>query len=463
MRSLVAKLTISFGAVALLASLLTATGARYLVLGFFEEYRIARQVTLLEEGARELASFYREQGGWTGVEQSLSQLFTSFKSEGMHSRGDGSGPPPRYVLRLDLVDAAGARVSGAGPSITAHEEDEVRLRRFPITVQGRQVGTLVASMPARLPFSEAESGFARGITTAALATGLIGTGLAAAMGLMVARRFTAPLHSLGQAADRLARRDLGARAPEEGDEEVANLAANFNRMAAELERQDQLRRNLTADLSHELRTPVTIMRGQLESILEGALEPSPEVLLSLQDEIIRISRLLEDLQSLTRAEAGQLSLHREPRAVESLLADAVTAFGPAYAANGVSLTWHAESDLPPVLIDRDRIRQVIANLLANALRHTPEGGSVSLSASGAGGPWVAISVTDSGEGIPADELPRVFERFYRIEKSRSRSTGGSGLGLAIARGLVEAHGGQIGVESPSEGGTRFIFTLPASE
>lgn len=285
------------------------------------------------------------------------------------------------------------------------------------------------------------------------------------MGGVMFRRLGMPLAEVMAAADAVAEGDLSVRVQEHRPGEFGGLARSFNRMATELERAEQQRRNLTADVAHELRTPLHIIQGNLEGVLDGVYEATPEHITATLDETRLLARLVSDLQTLSLAEAGQLPLYPVETLVADLLADVQTSFaGPAAAAN-ITLA----IDIPPgseklsLVVDADRMEQVLSNLVANALRHTPERGRVTLSASPTP-EGVRLTVSDTGSGIPPDELPYIFDRFWRGEKSRTRQDGaGSGLGLAIARQLVQAHGGHITVESQPGQGTTFTLDLPQNE
>jgi signal transduction histidine kinase len=230
-------------------------------------------------------------------------------------------------------------------------------------------------------------------------------------------------------------------------------------MSDDLERAEKLRRNLVADTAHELRTPLSNIRGYLEAIRDDVVKPDTKTINLLYEEVTLLTRLVEDLQDLALAEANQLKLVRQPENIKGILEQAVSAAGAQALSKGVSLLASFGSGLPLCDIDAQRIKQVLHNLLDNAIVHTPPAGTVTVDATDQGA-WVEISVTDTGEGIPAEDLPNIFERFYRVDKSRSRSTGGHGLGLTIARRLVEAHGGIINAQSEPGKGARFSFTIP---
>jgi len=271
-----------------------------------------------------------------------------------------------------------------------------------------------------------------------------------------------PIGVLAGAARRLGHGDLSQRVRLQGEGEVASLAEAFNSMAADLEYAEQLRRNMVADVAHELRTPLSNIRGYLEAMRDGIIEPDAAAMRSLNEEASLLSRLVNELQELSLAEAGELKLVYQAEDITKLVNQAVLPWQRQVAAKEISLSLDLPDDLPLVTIDWQRVNEVLHNLLENAVAHTPKGGAIKVTAS-ARGKWLEVSVSDTGEGIPAEDLPHIFERFYRVDKSRARATGGSGLGLTIARRLVEAHGGRITVESKLGKGSRFSFTLPVAE
>jgi signal transduction histidine kinase len=269
----------------------------------------------------------------------------------------------------------------------------------------------------------------------------------------VVRRLAAPVGDLIEASGRIEAGDFSTRVEETGPREVRALARAFNSMSAKLEETEQQRRSALADVSHELRTPLTVIQGNLEALLDGVYPADPAHLEPILAETRLLERLIDDLRTLTLAEAGSLVLHREPTDIRTLLTDAAASYQSQAGQAGTSLAVTAADDLPILDIDPARIREVISNLLTNALRHTPRGGKVELWAALAGD-RVEVTVRDTGSGIPADQLERIFDRFYR-----SPDSPGSGLGLPIAKSLVEAHGGAIDATSEMGAGTIIRFTL----
>lgn len=290
-----------------------------------------------------------------------------------------------------------------------------------------------------------------------------------ALAVRTFRRVTTPLANVMAAADAVATGNLSIRVPERGADDFGRLAQSFNQMVTELERNDQQRRNLTADVAHELRTPLHIIQGNLEGILDGVYEATPEHINATLEETRHLARLVDDLRTLSLAESGQLPLVRASVDVQDLLADVVVSFGAQAELKGIGLQvasseWRRTGmeNEEEYLIEADagRLNQVLSNLVMNALRHTPTGGQITLAAERQGD-FVQIRVCDTGEGIAPADLPFLFDRFWRGDRARTHTEGvGSGLGLAIARQLIQAHGGQIAVESTVGEGTTFTIHLP---
>jgi signal transduction histidine kinase len=308
----------------------------------------------------------------------------------------------------------------------------------------------------------------RSASAVSVTVALVGSLLAAlAVSGYVTRRIAGPAVRLASAAQQLARGryDTRVTSPAIGAE-FATLTDSFNAMAARLETVESTRRRLLADLGHEMRTPIATLDGYLEGLEDGVLAATPETLAVLRTQTARLTRLAEDLSAVSRAEEHQLELHPEPIEAAELVAAAIDAAREGYAEKGVTLSAGTGGEaVPAVRVDRDRIGQVLGNLLDNALRHVPAGGHVTVTAAAAGAdrPTATISVVDDGDGIPAEHLPHVFERFYRVDRARDRRHGGSGIGLAIVKAVVEAHGGGVTATSAGPGrGTTITLSLPAA-
>jgi len=276
-------------------------------------------------------------------------------------------------------------------------------------------------------------------------------------------RYGKPLGQIFSAIDSVAEGDLSARVPEDSSPQFGELIKRFNKMVGELERSEQQRRDLTADIAHELRTPLHIIQGNLEGILDGVYEARPKHINDALEETKLLGRLVDDLQTLSLAETGQLPLHKTRFVVADLISDLAASFTSQAASAGVGLKTNVTDAKAEITADYVRLNQVLSNLMTNALRYTPKGGSITLEAATSGGqpPGVQIRVKDTGTGISAEDLPFIFDRFWRGEKSRTREgRSNSGLGLAISRQLIYAHGGTIEARSVMGQGTEFIIELP---
>jgi signal transduction histidine kinase len=396
-----------------------------------------------------LATYHLERQGWAGVESVVDQIGRL------------------YNQRIVLVDPQGLVVADSGGMIEVGAEAEFKPHEaIPIGAGPVLFGAVAvmpqapAPPPGGVPAEdESVSDLSDSINRYLLWGGLLAVGVAGLVTLFMSRRILSPAESLAQAARALSRGDFSQRVYVRSKDEFGELAIAFNAMAADLERTEQLRRNLVADVAHELRTPLSNIQGHLEAIRDGLLPAEPATLDSIYEEVLLLARLVEDLQELTLAEAGQLTLLRQPADVADIARRAAAAAQPPAEARGLTI----ETDIPgqpaTAEVDPERIGQVLRNLLSNAIIHTSAGGRITVELRDEGHE-LQLTVADTGAGIPPDDLPYVFERFYRVDRSRVRATGGAGLGLTIARRLVDAHGGTIGVESELGKGSRFTFTLP---
>jgi signal transduction histidine kinase len=448
LRSLHAKLTWSFIAVALVAMVITVTMAQLAIALRFGDFLAGTRRAQAERLAQVLASWYRETGTWEGVRVQLG-------GPGGHMM------MRRWPERVLVMDARGRLVldSSGGPPPTPAMLERWRRQGEPIVVNGRTVGTVAVPGVVEAGMRTLEAIFTRSVRSAMITGGVLAAGVAAVLGAYLARRLAARLGVFQRAADSIAGRNLAVRVPEDGDDELAALGRAFNLMAGNLQESEKARRNLVADVTHELRTPLSILRGGLESLQDGVIAATPEVVSSLADEALRLSHLVTDLQDLSLAESGHLPLDAGRVDVGELVEGAVSPLRIEAQLRTIRMESELPANLPAVHADAKRSRQVLMNLLTNAIKYTPAGGTITITARASVG-RVAISVIDDGPGIAPGELPHIFNRFYRGDRARSRAEGGTGLGLSIARGYVEAQGGSIWAENLPPRGARFTFELP---
>lgn len=320
-------------------------------------------------------------------------------------------------------------------------------------------GMMNTSQMMRRMMGLPEQRFLRSINQSFWLAGLTAAGVAILLSLLFARQITAPLQKLTRAAKKFAGGDLSQRVPVDSKDEIGELAVAFNSMAENLATNTQLRRQLVADIAHELRTPLTVIQGNLEAIMDKVWEPTPNRIASIYNETFLLGRLVNDLRDLSLAEMGQLKLQKAPIDLINLINQAIELFQPQIQAKGITLKTNLPPSLPLVTLDSQRISQVFYNLFSNAIRYTPSKGRIEIN--GEMKPTkIVISVSDTGSGIPTEDLPQVFNHFYRVDKSRTRASGGSGVGLAIVKYLVEAHGGEVWAESEVGKGSTFYFSLP---
>ena len=444
------KLVLAFVLTALVAVgaigvLVDATVARH-----FQDYLSGSSRPWLQSLALALEEHYASQGSWEGVD-------TLLEGDVVRGRGRGAGQEAARGLQPVLANADGVVLyDGTGREEGARLQPGALERAQPIRAEDRIVGYLLAATGAR------EEQFDANLTRSVIGAGLIAVVAAIVMGLLLTRQALKPLRALRDAARRIGAGDLSYRVPEASGDEIGDLARQFNEMAADLEADETLRRRMMADIAHELRTPLAIMRAQVEALLDGVFALSRENILPIHDAALLLSRLVDDLRDIALADAGRLSLERGEVHVETLIRRVVAGFQRAAEERGLCLRSELPEGLPSVDGDAQRLEQVLGNLLSNALRYTPSGGEIAVHGWPEPG-HLAFSVKDNGPGISAEDLPLIFERFYRADNARTRQGGGSGLGLAIAKRLVEAHGGGITVQSePGEGAT-FTVRLPALE
>ncbi len=333
---------------------------------------------------------------------------------------------------------------------------------IPLTVNGEDVGWLLFN-PALLDRWEAntpEGLFLAGVNRVIFLSALIAGGIALLLGGVLAFSMTRSLRELTAATSVLAGGNLGHQVKVRSKDEIGELAESFNQMSAELAQSNELRRKMTADIAHDLRTPVSVILGYTEALSDEKLQASPEIYDVMHTEARHLTRLIEDLKVLSSADAGELPLVFQTISPGSLLSRTADAHRVRAEEKDIRLEVNAAENLPDIEVDVERMAQVLGNLMSNALRYTPEGGKVELSAGTVSG-QVRLDVTDTGPGIAAEDLPNIFARSFRGDQARQQDSGETGLGLAIARSLVEAQGGTISVKSEEGTGTRFTILLPA--
>src|SRR3990172_3388574 len=474
MRSLALKITLAFLLVSLAGIVLVAIFTGRATAAEFGHFMMAQDQDFL---SAELADYYQVQSGWTGVERVLRGGPPGMGNGAMHGMVMGGGAA--------LVDTQGNVVVAGGGYFPGERLAPSQLATgIAILVDGQRVGTLIPAGNTLRPLSQAGTEFLLRVNRALSLAAIGAAALAIILGAALARALTRPLTELKAATRALAAGQLGQQVNVRSRDELGELASAFNQMSADLARARDQRRQMTADIAHDLRTPLSVILGHAEALRDGILLPTPETLALVHEEAQRLNRLVDDLRTLSLAEAGELTLTRRPTPPGALLERAVAAQTPRALQQKISVQTQVDPGLPEVDVDPDRMAQVLGNLLDNALQHTPSGGSVVCRVTSDGArtsrhsspathhpslheapqaerAGVTFAISDTGPGISPEDLPRLFDRFFRADKSRLRQEqGGSGLGLAIAKTIVEAHGGRIWAESQPGAGAQFFVELP---
>ena len=385
-----------------------------------------------------LSSYYEETGSWKGIQKLIRRVKEAYRGriilandQGMVIGDTGQTPEPGNVSLGNSMKIATLRV------------DE------------ESIGFVYLRNRERSPL---EKSFLNSVNKSVLLGALIAGIAAAIFTLFYSRQILQPIKALTTASNKIKNGELGQRVRVDRNDEIGELASTFNSMAHQLQTQKELRRNMVNDLAHELRNPLSKSHGYLEALKEGAMQPTEEIIDSLYRHSLLLKRLVNDLQDLAMAESGQLKLSKRPVVLRDLISNAVASLRVKLEENDVELDISAGDEIL-VQVDPDRIEQVLRNLVDNAIAHIKKEGSISI-ATEVAEDQVTIIVEDNGKGIPPEDIPHIFDRFYRIDESRARSSGGTGLGLTIAKEIVNAHGGDIEVESEVGEGTTFRFTLP---
>jgi len=442
--SLVVALAVALSTAALAAAVVWAARSGFgAYLSVEVRERTSELRPLLEE-------YYETHGSWQGVGRVIAQQDTPPAGMGRRAR---MGPGTTSLLLVDREGVVHYAPDGATRRLALWR---VRRDGVPLQSNGVTVGYLVVQAGVQ------EQGFYRTLLGTIVRAGVLTTLLAVGAGMLLTRSALRPLAELEAATQKVSSGDLGTRVPVRARDEVGALAERFNTMAAALQDQDMLRRRMMSDIAHELRTPLTVMQGQLEALQDGVFPLTPENLQPVHEQTLLLSRLVNDLRDLSLAESGQIALDMSSVDLGRLVTRVAARFATQAQAQSIRLEVAPHPPMPMIQGDAQRLEQVLNNLISNSLRHTPAGGLVTLSLSTTA-EGVRITVQDTGEGIAPEDLPHIFERFYRGDRARQRGEGHTGLGLAIARELVRAHGGDIHASSVQGQGTTLIVDLPLGQ
>lgn len=448
------KLIIAFIAIVLFMGISQSIFLHSRIQTTFQTYLKENNFGYMERMKQNLEHYYEETGSWKNVQQ----LYFNSKpamgpGKGM-MRGMAMNMPMANadLLLLDrkgivIGDTAGTRIGAKGINFSGKTQV--------LVINGEKRGTLVLYQNK---IQNLEEEFIHSSNLAIVISSIIASAMAVMFSVWIARKITNPLKNLVMGTKRIANGDKLDAVNIPTNDEFHELGEAFNDMSHKLSRNEEVRQALVADVAHELRTPLAILQGKLESIQEGVIDPTEEVILEITDEVYRLNRLVSDLQQLSLAEAGKLPLHKQLVNLKPFIERICSNLQWLADEKEITLQHDRIPDECWQQIDVDRMTQVIVNLIGNALRHTPEQGLVEITAQEIGNS-LSLNISDNGPGIPKDALPFIFNRFYKRDQSRSRTEGGTGLGLSISKGFVEAHGGTITVESEVNKGTIFTVTL----
>lgn len=450
MNRLWVRLTIGFLTIVLLLLLLVTLAINGVVTNSFRQY--VTEMDMANFGVTaidDLTNYYQAHGAWAGAEPLLPRA------------GMGAGSRSGRGLQSFVADAHGVIVVATNSTWVGQAVEEIgATRTMPLYIDGELVGAVGQQSPGGQRMTQAEHRFSEQINAALIAVGTLAALITIGAGIFLSYTLARPLQRLAESIRPLTSTRIGQQVLVEGPAEVRQLAVEFNGLSRRLYASEQQRQQMSSDVAHELRTPVTILRGQLEAMMDGVYPLDVEHLAIAYDQTIHLARLVEDLRLLTQAEAGRLELNLKAVTVAELVEAASARFALLAQDADVGVTHTVAPDLPPVRVDASRMQQVFDNLLANALRHTPAGGLIVIAARRGQDKYVEIAVTNPGE-LTSNELDRLFDRFWRADTAHRRDAGGSGLGLAITRQLVVLQGGEIRVEA-KDGTITFAIVLPAA-
>jgi signal transduction histidine kinase len=438
------KLILAFLLISVFSTGIIVLFSRVLTNREFERFINDRYETELAE---QLAQYYSKNQNWDGVEDEFQRFG--------HEPGAPNEPHPLYFSIADtqgkIIVAGGNRTKGEPCS---EEEFE---NGFPIQSDGQTVGVLLLpNSPDRSPL---DYEFLRRLNGSVFLSGFATLFLALLLGILLSRSISRPIQELTKATHNMANGNLSQQVPVRSRDEIGELAQSFNKMSTDLARSFNLRKQMTADIAHELRTPLSLILGHAEGVKDGVLEPSRENFEIIREEAERLEQLVNDLRTLSLADAGELSVDFQPVDVNSLMSDIHSHYLTLFNQKRITLDFQPAPVILQANLDPNRFAQVLKNILDNALRYTPENGQVRLSVNKTHHN-IQIVIQDSGDGVSPDEAAHLFDRFYRVDSSRTRDDGGSGLGLAIAKSIVEMHKGRIWAESEKGKGLKVVIELP---
>jgi len=448
MRSITLKMVLAFLAVSLVSILLIVLFTRWKANEEFKTFLVDQNRPSIVTA---FSDYYREHRTWKGVD--AAPLFP--EDPGRIRIENNSNQMRPFTLVNDVGQVV---LPGEGYSIGAHIPASELERGISILVDKKIVGTLLVNRRV-YRINPPESMFLERMNSVLFISALIAAIFALLLGILLSRTLTRPIRELTAATRVVSEGNLVHEVPVRSSDELGQLAASFNRMSAELARSLNLRRQMTVDIAHELRTPISLILGHAEAIHDGVLSPSVETLEIIREEAGRLEHLVEDLRLLSRADAGELSLERQMFDPRKLLEDIRAIHTQNAIQKNITIQIEVVSHIPLINVDPQRMMQVLNNIMDNAMRYTPEGGRVLLSAKQVG-EKLEMRIKDNGPGLSDQELGRVFDRFYRADPSRQRDESGSGLGLAIAKSLVERHNGRIWAESQPGQGMTVVISLP---